>query len=273
LRKSKIPHFKILAVLITLVAFTAFGLAGVAQAITNGQPDGSSHPYVGLIVFDDASGPAWRATGVLISPTVVLTAAHATDGAVAARVWFESDVTDPEYPFSGGTAIEAKEIITNPLFSLGSGPGLPGSDTHDIGIVILSKPVKKMPVYGELPTIGVLDALAMKTYVDQVGYGYQTMLRGGGPPVWYGAKVRYYAPAQIMTGNYVQSNEFIMATANSAKGKGGTCFGDSGGPVLLQGTNIILALTSYGANYECTSVSYSYRVDTVEAQNWIASNT
>ena len=50
--------------------------AGVASAITNGQPDGNRHPYVGLIVFDDAEGPAWRCSGSLLPPEVVLTAGH-----------------------------------------------------------------------------------------------------------------------------------------------------------------------------------------------------
>ena len=39
-------------------------LVGVAYAVTNGQPDGNNHPYVGLLVFDDAPGhPAWRCSG------------------------------------------------------------------------------------------------------------------------------------------------------------------------------------------------------------------
>ena len=73
------------------------GTAGIAAAITNGQPDGDNHPYVGLLVFDsvfpDGSiGPAWRCSGALIAPDVVLTAGHCTDGAVAARAWFDEDV-------------------------------------------------------------------------------------------------------------------------------------------------------------------------------------
>jgi len=64
-------------------------MAANVAAITNGQPDGDNHPYVGLLVFDDIPDrPAWRCSGALIAPNVVLTAGHCTDGAVAARYWY-----------------------------------------------------------------------------------------------------------------------------------------------------------------------------------------
>jgi hypothetical protein len=95
---------KTLVVAISVIAILMIAVGPVA-AITNGQPDGNNHPYVGLLVFDVAPGqPAWRCSGSLIAPTVVLTAGHCTDGAVAARVWFYEDVTaahvpPPLYPF------------------------------------------------------------------------------------------------------------------------------------------------------------------------------
>src|SRR5215207_1621783 len=79
-------------------------LIGAAAAITNGQPDGNAHPYVGLLVFDaDIPGvgvvPAWTCSGSLIAPNVVLTAGHCTDGAVAARIWFEEKLRNEDFSF------------------------------------------------------------------------------------------------------------------------------------------------------------------------------
>jgi len=130
-----------------------------------------------------------------------------------------------------------------------------------------------MDVYGELPEEGLVDTLEMKAPVDQVGYGVQEMVHvpGAGPPYWdyieFGA--RYYAPAQLVKSNHVFSDEFIKLTANPAQGKGGTAFGDSGGPNLLGGTDIILAVTSWGTNYQCAGVSYAQRVDTADILAWI----
>ena len=57
-------------------------VASPAKAITNGEPDNGRHPYVGLAVFDTASGPSHRCSASLLSATVVLTAGHCTDGTV-----------------------------------------------------------------------------------------------------------------------------------------------------------------------------------------------
>jgi hypothetical protein len=72
---------------------------------------------------------------------------------------------------------------------------------------------------------------------------------------------RYYVPAELVASKHVHSDEYIKLTANPAQGKGGTCFGDSGGPDLLGGTNIILAVNSYVTNVNCTGVTYSNRID------------
>jgi hypothetical protein len=88
-------------------------MASPTQAIINGSPDGNNHPYVCLIVFDDANGPAWRCTGSLIAPNVVLTARHCSEGVVAARIWITPSVQgNPDYPNSGDTSYDASAIYT-----------------------------------------------------------------------------------------------------------------------------------------------------------------
>ena len=61
-------------------------MTGNTLAITNGQPDGEGHPYVGLLVFEQDYPELgykilWRCSGALISPNVVWTAGHCTNGA------------------------------------------------------------------------------------------------------------------------------------------------------------------------------------------------
>jgi hypothetical protein len=249
----------------------ALGSVGVAYAVTNGQPDGDAHPYVGLLVFDAGGGPAWRCSGALIAPDVVLTAGHCTDGAEAARVWFDEIVQgNPEYPFSGATSYDGIPY-TNPDFCIGCGNGLPGFALRDVGIVVLTEPVPVDVVgeYAALPDAGLVDTLPNKTDMTVVGYGVQELHHGGGPPYWTGLRVRLFAPSQLIAANFVHSDEFIRMTMNPGGGTGGTCFGDSGGPDLLGDTDTVLAVNSYVTNYNCSGVGYSSRVDIPEVLNWI----
>jgi hypothetical protein len=261
------------------IALTSFG---VAHAITNGQPDGDNHPYVGLLVFDSAPGqPAWRCSGALISPTVVLTAGHCTEGAVAARVWFSPDVTYdsvpyPLYPF-GGPGSGAIEGIpyTNPNYNFGNpyggGNGLPAFAYRDVGVVVLSEPVTTGE-FATLPAPGLVGSLKNKTGIDFVGYGvqYQVQLPGIPPQArWAGPRIRMYAPSELVSGKFVHSAEQMRLALNPGGGSGGTCFGDSGGPDLLAGTNIVLAVNSYVTNVNCAGVGYSTRVDIPDVLAWI----
>ena len=270
-RKSLIVAAVVLGLLV--------GSVGIAYAITNGDPDGDNHPYVGLLVFDYAPGhPGWRCSGSLIAPNVVLTAGHCTDGAVAARVWFLEDVTYakvpyPLYPFGGpGSGAIEGTPHTNPDFCIGCGNGLPGFAHRDVGVVVLDEPVY-MDEYAELPDAGLVDTLRNKTGIDFVGYGVQEQIMGypGENPYdrWEGLRVRLYAPSQLVSGKFVHSDEFMKLSLNAAQGDGGTCFGDSGGPDLLGGTTTVLAVNSYVTNVNCSGVGYSARVDIPEVLEWI----
>lgn len=264
---------------VVLVTVLALVFAASATAITSGTPDGDDHPYVGLLVFDTEDGPAWRCSGSLISPYVVLTAGHCTDGAVAARVWFDERLQDDDgeflvddYADGGGDSTEGTPY-TNPDFAIGAGNGLPGFAFRDVGIVVLDEPVD-VGGFAELPTAGVVDGLKNKSAIDYVGYGVMEQVHIPGhatedAPFWTGLRNRMFAPGKFVSGNFVHSDEFMKLSLNASRGKGGTCFGDSGGPDLLAGTDTVLAVNSYVTNGNCSGVGYSSRVDIQEVLDWI----
>jgi hypothetical protein len=78
-----------------------------------------------------------------------------------------------------------------------------------------------------------------------------------------------YAPSELITGKFVHSAEFLRLALNPGGGSGGTCFGDSGGPDLLGGTNVVLGVNSYVTNANCAGVGYSSRIDIPEVLEWI----
>jgi hypothetical protein len=199
------------------------------------------------VVFEAPAGqPSHRCSASLLSPTVVLTAGHCTDGTAVARVWFDENLqNNSEYPFGGATSYEGVPY-TNPDFCIGCGNGLPGFAQRDVGIIVLTEPVPPSVVgeYAQLPSAGLVDRLSSKAPVTLVGYGVQERIVGSCPPMWAGLRVRLMAPARLVSGSFTHSDEFVRVTVSPGQG-GGTCFGDSGGPILNDNTDTVQAVNSY----------------------------
>src|SRR5204863_3138616 len=106
------------------------------SAITHGDLDGDDHPAVVLVLMEVNFRPAFRCSGTLISPTIVLTAGHCAGAPgefSSIRVFAEADVQhDPTYPFAGGpNTIEATAFASHPAYTSAQ------FALHDVGMIKL----------------------------------------------------------------------------------------------------------------------------------------
>ena len=69
---------------------------------------------------------------------------------------------------------------------------------------------------------------------------------------------------------YAATAKLVSVDTEFLKISSAQCFGDSGGPVFLAGTNRMIAEVSYSGNPLCNGVAYDYRLDG-DALGWIAS--
>lgn len=254
-----IRRLVVLATALLLLLLTALP----AAAVTDGRPDGNAHPYVGLAVFYDADGnPTHRCSGTLISATVFLTAGHCTFGAASAAVWFDPVVTRASgYPFTGGIT---GTVETHPGYDdFATFP-----NTSDLGLIYLDEPVE-LSTYGAIAALGTLDDLATargkkEVTFTVVGYGLQQV-----KPKLMADTERYRGIVQLVNLRSALTDGYNLHHTNAKGTGGGTCFGDSGGPVFYGDTNVIVAVTSFGLNKNCVGAGFAYRTDIQNAHDFI----
>lgn len=273
---------RILGVLLVILGLTAVA-ATPAAAVTGGEPDGNGHPNVGLILFYSADG-RFRCTATLVSPTVLLTAGHCTDGTVGKTlVDFRSVVAlqpPTGYPVAANPAagytqaeIEAAGFLsgtarTHPDYSNFTDV----NNWYDVGVIVLDRPVTGIAP-ALLAPLDYLDFFSQptlnKTIFTSVGYGTEVRQPASGPqkpvPESYPLIRRVaYQPGQKLTDQILQLNGNI----NDTRGTGGTCFGDSGGPTILDG--YVVGVTSYTYTQNCRYLGGYQRVDIQSVQDWLA---
>jgi hypothetical protein len=255
-------------VLLAVVALLAVTVIP-AFAITDGELDGEGHPYVGLMVAQDADGnPLWRCSGTLLSSKLFLTAGHCTESPAAhVEIWFDTDVESGipanGYPYDGevgGKPYTHPQYDPNAFF------------VYDLGVVVLDRKVK-MDTYGELPDLDQLDALkhGSDTTFTAVGYGLQMSFPDAASWKENNQRVRMVAyPHLIQINTPGFTGDFSLLLSNNAN-TGGTCFGDSGGPNFIGDSNTIAGVTSFGMNGTCAGTGGVYRVDRADDLDWLYS--
>jgi hypothetical protein len=258
-----------------------------AGAITGNYIEDTEHPFVGLVVFYDEDGEfTHRCSGSLLTSTVFLTAGHCTDastGAVSARIYFQQDAGanyDPATevdPVSGypetcaantlGTLCATSDELYN--YGFADFEGFP--NTRDVGLIILDQEIE-MPEYGQLAAAGTLDDLATRRGQQDLtftasGYG----LTKSNPVKVTSFRERLMAQSRLTNLRSNLTDGFNLQTNGNGNGRGGTCSGDSGGPVFYGGysSNLIVAVTSFGLNAYCRGVDFAYRTDTEDVLAWI----
>ena len=279
-------RFGLLLALATAVATVAF--AGPAGAVQGGTVDtADTYSYVGLSVFYYHGFPLWRCSGTLISPRIYVTAGHCTgidnDLGVApdsAQVWFSPSITSGDYPFDGSacTGYHGYPCSGDAGGTPDPNPGWNGEltvpDTHDNGVVFLDLPFTR-PTYGVLPPVGYLDQLASKRGKQNVNFtvvGYGVQFERPNLEVAKGLRVIGTTQLQDVGSHLAGGYEVRMTdSGGNGTGGGGTCFGDSGGPVFhTSDTGVLYDVgdISWGTKY-CKGTSAFYRTDTAAAQQFI----
>jgi Trypsin len=105
-----------------------------------------------------------------------------------------------------------------------------------------------------------------------VGYGVTSQDKGGGVSPydsWKWDRYRNFGVSELVQSDDTLSSMFLKLTADPGQDKGGTTFGDSGGPIFKGGTNIVLGLNSFVNNSNCDGVTYAQRVHRADILAWI----
>src|SRR5262245_3985514 len=140
---------KRLLTLFALLTVAAMGMAH-AGAITGGEVDDNGHPNVAMIVFYQPDG-RFRCSATLVSPTVLVTAAHCTDGVRGKAIVTCEPVAPLPTPRAAddpGDGTSATGYTTTPAGWLTGTPHahplwdgeLQLNDLHDVGVIVLDAP-------------------------------------------------------------------------------------------------------------------------------------
>jgi hypothetical protein len=257
------PMASLRTLFISLLAALTLAAAPTASAIVDGTLD-VEHDYVVFVGQQvDVPGVGTFNTvgcsGVLVAPTVVVTAAHCSIlGPPVPPSWIRWVVIRGEGTRTPDAVQVSGTFVVHPGFCIAC-PGAPaeGFANNDLAVVLLDSPLPGP--YAKLPKADFVGKhFDKEKQLVAAGYGFtDPALRDIG------------TRRSTQAGAVVASNapNFLLLPVPSKSKYGTTCVGDSGGGALL-GT-MVVAVHSIGDD-ACGGPSFAYRLDTPDAQGFLS---
>ncbi len=249
-------------------ALLALLLPTAAHAITNGRPT-TAFTHVGSFVVeipaaDGGTDLLQLCTGTVVSPRVVLTASHCMERSEYPADWGEVYFT-LEQRIGDGTSwtlLDDLDLLTG---SLAPDPRYAGAPHYgyDVGAFVLDEPVSGP--FARLAGVGFLDRKSLRgTLFEVVGYGIERYDKAGSTQAFLPPTQRMLAVQPLTAVN----KQYAYFSMSIARGHGGTCYGDSGGP-HLNAAGEVVAVTTTG-DIPCKASDQATRADTRVAHAFIA---
>ena len=207
--------------LLASIVLTACLASSSGKALVGASDEGGPMAAHAVMVLANHGSGGGFCTGVVIAPTVVLTAAHCVSAPTATRIYFKSG----EAP----VFMEISAIVIHPQYKAQA----PHTRERSIDLALIrtraALPSAFKPIALEERTPRVGDAYGLS------GYGVTREGRGetGGVLRW--ARLSARAPL----------SNILLWAADPAGKRLGACEGDSGGPVFALDTGSLVAITSW----------------------------
>ncbi len=233
-----------------IVGAVVVGFGGSsASAIVDGQPTSvASHPW--QVALTD--GGEQFCGGSLVSDHIIVTAAHCVEGTDASDITVRAGVTDLRT--DEGQQRQVTGVIEQPKYATGVG---------DIAMLVLDRPFDASPAIAPIKLATAADIGSASTATVS-GWGVAGENAEDSEPVLQSADVPLVSDGEC--GLIDAGNEDELCAGGTGTD---SCYGDSGGPLTVAGTNgpVLAGVVSWGE--ECGGASPGVYAEVPTFAAWI----